>query len=432
MNITSKENYIYYNKFKVDVVGGYIAIDNFAMLRKYLEAVKGNNIPFIVLCSGFNGKDVIPICKKYPFIKEVIIFCGNVNKYKHYLTQYPGYVKNIFVDIRQVYNYIKYLGPMYDQGIKKFQKSDHFIFSYDDIQMDKQLEQCPVISAYEYDNCYFLVHRAYAHFFGDINDKREVIFTNKNFEKVKDYIKTVKNSKTTVQDKEDMIYTLKNLVDKHNFVELAIYKYSEESYFCYFLNRTMRQFDKGLISLAYYMGPFLFALNKYVKENPQNLAMNKNMTLYRVIKCTFFDFYLYYMNLNHIICFPSITSTSLDKDAFKTGNKALKINNKSGIDFHDLYNITMIFNYSHRQGDISPGIIVKDNKAKNGTFLSTHPFENEVILFPFTFARITQIIPISETKKKYEIYFDIINRYQYIEHILKYKVEKRTKFSDLD
>ena len=149
MNITSKENYIYYNKFKVDVVGGYIAIDNFNVLKKYLEAVKNKDIPFIVLCSGFNGKEVIPICKKYPFIKEVIIFCGNVNKYKHYLTQYPGYVKNIFVDIRQVYNYIKYLGPMNDQGIREFKNSDNLIFSHKNIQMDKQLDLCPVISAYE-------------------------------------------------------------------------------------------------------------------------------------------------------------------------------------------------------------------------------------------------------------------------------------------
>ena len=38
--------------------------------------------------------------------------------------------------------------------------------------MDKQIQQCPVITASEYDNCYFLVHRAYANFFKDINDKK--------------------------------------------------------------------------------------------------------------------------------------------------------------------------------------------------------------------------------------------------------------------
>ena len=59
--------------------------------------------------------------------------------------------------------------------------------------MDRQLEQCPVISAYEYDNCYFLIHRAYAHFFGDINDKNsKAEFTSSNYEKIKEYLENAK------------------------------------------------------------------------------------------------------------------------------------------------------------------------------------------------------------------------------------------------
>ena len=54
----------------------------------------------------------------------------------------------------------------------------------------------------------------------------------------------------------------------------------------------MRNFESGLISLAYFMGPFLFGLNKYVKENPK-FAINKDMTLYRKINCSIYDYYLY-------------------------------------------------------------------------------------------------------------------------------------------
>ena len=57
------------------------------------------------------------------------------------------------------------------------------------------------------------------------------------------------------------------------------------------------------------MGPFLFALNKYVKENT-SFALSKDTTLYRIIQCSKTDFYLYKLNLGHIICFPSLTSTS--------------------------------------------------------------------------------------------------------------------------
>ena len=275
LNITNKENYAYYNKFKVDVVGGYIAMDNLIMLINYLEAIKNKNIPFIVISTGFSGKDVIPICKKYPFIKEVIIFCGNYNKYIHYLTQYPGFVKKIFVNIIEIYKYIKNLGPAYEQGIKEFRKSDHLIFPPEDIKMDKQLEQTPVISAYEYDNCYFLIHKAYANFFGDMNDKKEVIFTKKNFKVVKNFI----NNSEVLKNKATLISHLDSLVNQPNFAELAIKEYTKESGFCYIFNRIMRQFEKGLISLAYYMGPFLLAVNKYVKENPKYFAINQNMTL---------------------------------------------------------------------------------------------------------------------------------------------------------
>ena len=52
-------------------------MDSTSKLENYLEALKYKNIPFIVLSSGFSGKDVIERWKKYSFIKEVIIFCGN-------------------------------------------------------------------------------------------------------------------------------------------------------------------------------------------------------------------------------------------------------------------------------------------------------------------------------------------------------------------
>lgn len=61
-NITNSENYEYFNNFKVDVVGGFYAIDDINIFRCYLEKIKEKNISFIVLCSGSSGKQIIPIC----------------------------------------------------------------------------------------------------------------------------------------------------------------------------------------------------------------------------------------------------------------------------------------------------------------------------------------------------------------------------------
>ena len=52
-------------------------------------------------------------CKKYPFIKEVIIFCLNYSYNKHYIKEYPGYVKKVLTSIDSVYDYIRTFGDEY-------------------------------------------------------------------------------------------------------------------------------------------------------------------------------------------------------------------------------------------------------------------------------------------------------------------------------
>ena len=185
-NMSNNENYKYYNYFKVNVVGGFQAVDDINFLIGYLEVIKDKKIPYIVISSGSSANEVIPICQKYSFVKEIIIFCGNYQKYKHYIKDYKNYVKKVFTSFKDVCDYIQSF-PLdtYREGIKNFIKSDSFLFTYEDIQMDKQFEQCPVISAFEYDNYYFLIHRVYAHFFEDMNSKNNVIFTQSQFNRLK-------------------------------------------------------------------------------------------------------------------------------------------------------------------------------------------------------------------------------------------------------
>ena len=155
------------------------------------------------------------------------------------------------------------------------------------------------------------------------------------------------------------------------------------------------------------------------------------MTLYKNIQCSIYDFCFYKMNLNHIICFPSIISVYTVKGKFIPIEQNKIFENK-GMNYEDLINITMIFNYKHNSKNKSPGIIIKDNKASDGQYISANPNENEVILFPFTFVRINKINNVSEKEKTYEIYLDIINREEYIEYTLRDNVDKRIKFNNLN
>ena len=434
LKMTNNENYGYFNTFKVNVVGGFYAIDDLDIFKNYLEKIKEKNIPFIVISSGTSGKDIIPICKKYQFIKEVIIFCSNQKYNEHYIKEYPGYVKKVLTSINSVYNYIKTLQA--NQEFKDNIEYNNYInkynlFSPEEIKMDKQLQQCPVITASEYDKCYFLVHKAYSHFFGDINNiKDKPEFGPQNFCKILGSLNLInfKNSSSNISLK-DQFKKFLSIKENNKFVEQSIREYTRESNFCYLFNRIMRNFESGLISFAYYMGPFLFGVNKYVKENP-SFAISKDMTLFRNILCSNIDFYLYKLNLGHIICFPSITSTSSKENNFSSTSLSQQVcNNKA----EEMMKIKMIFKYKHKDGNISPGIIIEDKKGTDGNFLSCCPKEKEVILFPFTFARIKAIR--EETIGGINIHIielEIINRTSYIEYTLKNEVDKRFLFSNLD
>ena len=107
LHMTNGENYRYFNNFKVDVVGGFHAMDDINIFKKFLEKISKKNIPFLVISSGSSAKDILPICKQYSFIKEVIIFCMNYGYHKHYIDEYPGYVNKVTTSISELYQYLK-------------------------------------------------------------------------------------------------------------------------------------------------------------------------------------------------------------------------------------------------------------------------------------------------------------------------------------
>ena len=427
LNMTNGENYRYFNNFKVDVVGGFHAMDDINILKKLLAKIEKKDIPFLVVSSGSSGKDIIPICKKYSFIKEVIIFCMNYEYNKHYIDEYPIYVKKVVTSIGELYNYLKeFSGKIVCQ---KCNPEAPYQFKDYEIQMDNQIQECPVITAEEYDKCYFLVHKAYSYFFGDFESKYHS-FGEENFNiigKLLTYLyeRGYFEKSDDRPHLSDIFKELRDTKVSKIFVEKSLRKYTGESVFCYLFNRMMRNIETGIIYLSYYMGPFLFEINKYVK-NREECAFSKSMTLYRKFNCSETEFYLYKLNLNHVICFPALTSTSSTDINFEPTELAASVN-KTG---NDSVKVKLILKYNHENDNISPGIIIENKKAEDNKTISPNSGENEVLLFPFTFAKILNIN--SEIKYGEEIKIvnlELINRKSYLELTLRDNVEKRPKFA---
>ena len=252
-NLTNVENYKYFNNFKVDVVGGFYAMDDINIFKKFLQKISEKKISFLVVCSGSSAKEIIPICKEYNFIKEVIIFCMNYNYHKHFIDEYPGYIKKVTTSINELYDYLKKFYGHKKLCLKCF-PDEHFQFYDNDIQMDKQIKECPIITKEEYDKCYFLVHRAYAYFFENFDSKNHS-FGLENYKIIEELLNNLAVKGISVKNEEEsrlikIFKELKNSESSKIFVEKTIRKYTGESIFCYLFNRIMRNIEPGTIYLA--------------------------------------------------------------------------------------------------------------------------------------------------------------------------------------
>ena len=426
LNISSQENYKYYNKFNINVIGDFKAIDDLSILVEYLNKLKYKNIPYVVISSGSSGNDVISICYKYQFIKEIIIFCRNYKHNEHYIKEYPGYVNKVLISGKQLNEYIKTLGDEYKDGIQKYMQETKDIFS----SINNIQQQIPIISSYEYDQYYFLVHKIYSNFFEDINNKNDnSLFTQGNLIKINEFLSQL-NFKNQNEKNEfiDIFNKLAKLETNNQFIEQSLREYTNQSNFYHLFNRPLKYYGKGLISFSYFMGPFLYGLNKYVRDNPK-FAMTKKMELFKIIKCSRLEFYQYKLNLGHIICLTSLVSTSSSEINYKSkenDNNLIEVDNDTMI-------VKLKFKYIHKKGNISPGIVIEDKKLNDGSYLSIKPKENEVLLFPFTFAKIYDISTKIENKTKINIVkFELLNRNSYIEYILKNDFNKRILFFPLE
>ena len=429
----SNDSYNYYKQFKVNVVGGFYASDEIDTFQKYLDAIKDlkQTPPYIVVTYVRNPKnfeDIYKICVKYAFIKEIIIITPYVGKYEKYLNSHKNLLKHISKNYDDLIEYLKKIGNKttnWNKILKYFNNSR--MFTYDEIKMNRQLSTCPIITAYEYDQLYFIVHRAYSHFFTNESLKKDPraeippYFPNTNLKKVEEFLL---DSDIDKQIKTSLLEKFKELNESDNFTEDAIKKYTGESEFCYLLNRVMRNFEKGLIKLAYYIGPLLFGLNKYALEHP-NVCLNKDTTLYRKLYVNYLDKYIYKFSVGHIICFPSLTSTSFLQNQFSPTVLGNAINsdpfkNQGNKKDDNKIEIEMIIKYKHQKGNITPGIDISELSVSKG--------EREVLLFPFTFFRINNISEKPNSKNAFIFDMEIINRKKIIEYDLKegikYNVEE--------
>ena len=155
------------------------------------------------------------------------------------------------------------------------------------------------------------------------------------------------------------------------------------------------------------------------------------MELYKIIKCSKLDFYNFALNLGHIICLTSLVSTSSSNIKYK---QELDKEFQQRDDENSTIIVKLKFKYSYQKGDVSPGIVIENKKSNyDGKYISSHPNDKDVLLFPFTFAKIYEIVPDTENGTKIQIVkFEIINKKAYSEYLLQEDFLSRVLYSPLE
>jgi len=379
--LTNKENQKYYKYFKLNIVGGYYGINNFDIFTKYIEAINNSKmfLRYVLIISGSKANKILNLCYNYSYIDDIIIFCYSKDKYS-FLAQLDK-IKLIANSFNDVISYLKTK-----------------IYTKNELDMSNQIPSTPLITFYEYKYCYFSFHRIIAKFFNENWLSPQFIARDRIL-----VTKFLGKSNFPLNLKKKILEIMDKLLKSNNFTRDCIRYYTSEN-LCYIFNKTLRDIGKNFDGMSHFVGPFDYALFKYLHDNP-NKGLTYNITLFRDVQMSIFDFYLYYLSLNDIICLPSFTSTTVLKNLnFKNTFNAKIVNNSKNSDFH----IKMIFKYYYDYGNVSPGIFIRDE--------SKYSNEEEVLLFPFTFVKITNIVYNKGTiNNKHEIYFDIVNRNRIME-----------------
>lgn len=209
-------------------------------------------------------------------------------------------------------------------------------------------------------------------------------------EKVIHYIDS--NTNLTFAARYQLKEQIKNLRNSNNFLRDSLKLYTSENF--YIFNRTMRQIELGVARVSFLIGPMYYSMIRFLYSNKSNYLLNRDTILYRTIWANEYNLNNFYMSKPNIICFPSFSSSSFNKD-FKTTNNAKIVNNIT----EDDIKVIMKLKYFHNN-NVPIGMILKE--------FSIAQHESEVLLFPFTFIRVDDLNKVNE--KYYELEGTIINK----------------------
>ena len=331
---------------------------NFTMIDIKEMSDKDHRIIFNLIVTGSKFKKVIDnlISLKFDqYIKNICIYCMNIQKYSHFANEYKK-IKAIYNNQADVINFIHNCSFI---GIQPFPLTK-------------------ILTFHDYKYKYFQRHRNISEFYGD--------FTEKTYKKantnIMNFIQEEKKENLKNQDKNGLINSFKTFdLDKDlKFLNnLLIKEYTKNTLYGD-LNNWLKSLNTNVYEkISYYTARLMYSLDIYGSE--QKKYFKKNVYLYRGEKKKYTYLLPYERAIGKIIAISSFTSTSQNiNTAENWGGR-----NKSRNIYSQNRKFSVVYKIKNNsiENSIPCGINIQN--------ISEYYVEEEVLFQPFSFYRVKNV-----------------------------------------
>ena len=346
-------DYCAYIQMNID--GTFYGCHKMSLFNLVSEKVRLSDREFILITSGSSAENIYNKVSNIKNIREYYILCsGNENKskYNYLLYKFPKlkgiYEKEVDLDTK--------LSSIAPTKINENIKSSNLIYFRDYIKIYVKLHfeiirkyvLYKILKQNNYDENKFLSKVEQVH--PKLLDVAKQLFP-KRAELIDFFKKKVKDeSPKFIEEMLNKSDNAKNFIDN----------YTAETFYYRNLNLFLRTGDfDAFRTLSSHLSKFIYCLYEYREKNPKNY----NLYLYRKMKISENDFNNYLNSINEVICFPSFSSTSSDREGFGGGN----------------FNVLLVINSNYSKSVIS----IEE--------FSNYQCEKEYLFLPFSFFRIQSV-----------------------------------------
>jgi len=390
--------------FEKQTSGAFILCNDFESLsiikEEILKQIKNDKrTTFNLITTGSTCEKVMKYISKnkefFDCIKNVCIYCMNINKYVSLKEKYPKIQDDIYNKPKDVLNFIN-----------KYSCSNI-----------KTYPMTKLITFQEYKDKYQNRHSKISSFYGNINlDIYTKYFKRMKYlveeEEQKSELKKEKsevlngfkafnlNNRNTINENED------NVQDLEFLNRLIIKEYTKNTIYRdlnkWLMNSNMNFYE----SIAYFTARLMYSLNSYATKNNKFFKKNET-TVYRGATIPYSCLLPYIRAKGKIIVLTSFTSTSESKNkalSFSIRNNSVKLF-KTNLLFSVLFIIKNIW----KENWISNGINIQNESVYK---------EKEILYLPFSFYYVSDI-KINLKNYTADIFLETIGKTQILEEEIK-------------